>query len=219
VAAQNGAVSASVLSREDLAAWVAASIPAGTYVNLGIGLPTLVANFLSSDDGVVLHSENGILGFGEPPPEGLEDADLIDAGKRAVTLLPGGCYFDQSLSFAMIRGGHVDLSVIGAYQVAENGDFANWIRPDEPYGSVGGAMDLAAGARETWVVMPLVDRSGEPKLVAECTYPLTGRGSVSRLFTDHGLFEPSGARLRLTECAPGVSVDDVRRVVPWAVAT
>jgi 3-oxoadipate CoA-transferase beta subunit len=204
------------LGRDQLARWVADAIPDGVYVNLGIGLPTLVANHLDAARQISLHSENGILGFGGPPPEGNEDPDLIDAGKRAVTLLPGGSFFDQSLSFAMIRGGHIDLSIIGAYQVSERGDFANWLRPDDPYGSVGGAMDLAVGARQTWVVMPLLDRDGRPKLVRECTYALTGIETVDRVFTDHGLFDRSDGLLRLSECVPGISVNDVSRIVPWA---
>ena len=205
------------LGRDELARWVASVLPDGVYVNLGIGLPTLVANHLDETRSIVLHSENGILGFGGPPPEGAEDPDLIDAGKRAVTLLPGGSFFDQSLSFAMIRGGHVDVSIIGAYQVSERGDFANWLRPDEPYGSVGGAMDLAVGAKETWVVMPLLDRDGRSKLVPDCTYAVTGRESVQRVFTDHGLFVREGGMLRLRECADGVTIDVVRRIVPWSV--
>ena len=205
------------LSRADLARSVAEAIPDGTYVNLGIGLPTLVADYLDPARQIVLHSENGILGFGGPPTAGSEDPDLIDAGKRAVTLLPGGSFFDQSLSFAMIRGGHIDFSIIGAYQVSARGDFANWLRPDEPYGSVGGAMDLAVGVRETWVVMPLLDREGRPKLVPECSYPLTGRASVNRIFTDHGVFALDDQVLRLAACPSGVSRDDVRRLVPWAV--
>lgn len=208
-----------VLSRDQLARWVASCIPGGSYVNLGIGLPTLVAAHIDPTRQIALHTENGILGFGGSPPEGGEDPDLIDAGKRPVTLLPGASFFDHALSFAMIRGGHIDLSLIGAYQVSERGDFANWLRPDEPYGSVGGAMDLAAGARETWVVMPLLDRDGRPKLVRECTYALTGHESVSRLFTDHGLFVRREGKLVLETCAPDVAVEEVRALIPWVRAS
>jgi len=177
------------LSRDQMAARVARDIPQGAYVNLGIGLPTLVANHLPADREVILHSENGILGMGPAPAEGEEDYDLINAGKQPVTLLKGGAFFHHADSFAMMRGGHLDICVLGAYQVAGNGDLANW-HTGKPGAipAVGGAMDLAIGAKDVFVMMTLFGKDGTPKLVPRCTYPLTGVGCVSRVYTDHGVF-------------------------------
>ena len=196
-------------SRGEMAQRVARDIPDGAVVNLGIGLPTLVANHLPSGREVVLHSENGVIGMGPAPREGGEDFDLINAGKQPVTLLPGGSFFHHADSFAMMRGGHLDVCVLGAFQVAANGDLANWHtgKPDD-IPAVGGAMDLAIGAKDVYVMMTLFTRSGEPKLVPRCTYPLTGVGCVSRVYTDHGVFDvgPEGIRIRETY---GVSAHDL----------
>ena len=173
------------LTREQLAARIAKDIHDGAYVNLGIGMPTLVANHLPAGREIILQSENGILGMGPAPPSGAEDFDLINAGKQPVTLLRGGSYFHRADSFAMMRAGHLDIAVLGAFQVAANGDLANWhtgSKDDVP--AVGGAMDLAVGARQSWVMMEHLTRSGESKLVERCTYPLTGVGCVSRIYTD-----------------------------------
>jgi len=177
------------LSQDDLAARVACDIPRGAFVNLGIGLPTRISNHLAPDSGVMLHTENGMLGMGHEVDEAAADPDLINAGKIPVTELPGASYFHHADSFAMMRGGHLDVCVLGAYQVSARGDLANWHtgRPgDIP--AVGGAMDLALGAKETFVMMNLLSRAGVPKLVPECTYPLTGVGCVSRVYTDLAVF-------------------------------
>ena len=175
--------------RTDIAARVAADIPEGSVVNLGIGLPTLVANYLEADREVLLHSENGVLGMGPAPAAGKEDPDLINAGKQPVTLRAGGCFFHHADSFGMMRGGHLDICVLGAFQVSERGDLANW-HTGEPDAipAVGGAMDLAIGAKQVFVMMDLLTKQGQSKLVAQCDYPLTGVGCVSRVYTDHGVF-------------------------------
>lgn len=172
-------------SKDELAARVAQDIPEGASVNLGIGQPTLVANHIPASREVLLHSENGILGMGPAPAKGLEDYDLINAGKQPVTLLPGGAFFHHADSFAMMRGGHLDICVLGAFQVSASGDLANW-HTGEPDAipAVGGAMDLAIGARQTWVMMDLLTKQGQSKLVQTCTYPLTGIGCVKRVYTD-----------------------------------
>ena len=177
-------------TRDQMARRVAQDIPDGAVVNLGIGLPTAVANHLPEGREVVLHSENGVIGMGPAPAAGEEDYDLINAGKQPVTLLPGGCFFHHADSFAMMRGGHLDVCVLGAYQVAVNGDLANWHtgRPDA-IPAVGGAMDLAIGAKQVFVMMSLFGCDGSAKLVQTCTYPLTGVACVSRVYTDHGTFE------------------------------
>jgi 3-oxoadipate CoA-transferase, beta subunit len=177
------------LDRDDLARLVASDIPPGSYVNLGIGQPTRVADFLDPDDGVILHTENGMLGMG-PRAYGDEiDPDLINAGKLPVTETPGAAYFHHADSFAMMRGGHLDICVLGAFQVSFDGDLANWHSgaPDA-IPAVGGAMDLAIGAKEVFVLMALFDKNGSPKLVPKCSYPLTGVGCVSRVYTDYGVF-------------------------------
>jgi 3-oxoadipate CoA-transferase beta subunit len=187
------------ISRTDLARRTAADIPDGAYVNLGIGAPTLVANFLPDDREIVLHTENGLLGMGPAPAPGWIDPDLVNAGKQPVTALPGAAYFHHADSFAMMRGGHLDVCVLGAFQVGQNGDLANWSTGapgDIP--AVGGAMDLAIGAKEVYVMTDLLTKQGESKLVEFCTYPLTGVGCVSRVYTDHAIFDvtPEGFALR-----------------------
>ena len=187
------------ITRTELAARVAADIAAGSVVNLGIGAPTLVANFLPEGDEILLHTENGLLGMGPVPESGSIDPDLINAGKQAVTALPGAAYFHHADSFAMMRGGHLDVCVLGAFQVARNGDLANWSTgAPGAIPAVGGAMDLAIGAKEVFVMTDLLTRTGEPKLVERCSYPLTGVGCVSRVYTDHAVFDvtPDGFVVR-----------------------
>lgn len=189
-------------SREAMAQRVAADIEEGAYVNLGIGAPTLVANYLG-DKEVFLHSENGVLGMGPSPAPGEEDDDLINAGKQHVTLLTGGAYFHHADSFSMMRGGHLDIAVLGAFQVSVNGDLANWHTGAEgSIPAVGGAMDLATGARQVFVMMDHLTKTGESKLVSECTYPLTGIGCVSRIYTDLAVMNVTPAGLEVVEiCA------------------
>jgi 3-oxoadipate CoA-transferase beta subunit len=190
----------SALDRDQVARLVARDIPHGSFVNLGIGLPTKVSNHLEPDDGVVLHTENGMLGMG-PEAHGDEvDPDLINAGKIPVTELPGAAYFHHADSFAMMRGGHLDICVLGAYQVSARGDLANWHTGREgDIPAVGGAMDLALGAKQTFVMTDLFTRSGEPKLVPECTYPLTGLACVSRVYTDRAVFHLGDGEVRVRE--------------------
>ena len=192
---------------------VARDIPDGAIVNLGIGLPTLVANHIPADREVILHSENGVLGMGPAPPAGEEDYDLINAGKQPVTLLPGGCFFHHADSFAMMRGGHLDICVLGAFQVSASGDLANWhTGAPDAIPAVGGAMDLAIGAKRTLVMMEHTTKAGESKIVAACTYPLTGIGCVSRIYTDLAVIDVTPAGLRLIEMVAGLSFDDLQRV-------
>ena len=195
-----------------MAARVARDIPEGAYVNLGIGLPTLVANHLAADKEVFLHSENGILGMGPAPAAGSEDPDLINAGKQAVTLLTGGAYFHHADSFAMIRGGHVDICVLGAFQVSVAGDLANW-HTGEPgtIPAVGGAMDLAVGARRVFVMMEHLTKKGEPKIVQRCTYPLTGVRCVSRIYTDLAVLDVTPGGLTVVEMVDGLSLDELKQ--------
>jgi 3-oxoacid CoA-transferase subunit B len=187
----------------------AQEVAAGSVVNLGIGIPTLVANHIPEDAGVMLHSENGLLGMGPFPFEGDEDPHFINAGKQTVTVLPGGSTFDSTLSFAMIRGGHVDLAILGAMEVAQNGDLANWSVPGKLTTGMGGAMDLVSGARRVLAVMLLRDKEGTAKLVPTCTLPLTGAGCITRVITDVGVFDPVGDGFRLVELAPGVTREDL----------
>ncbi len=196
------------LTREQLAARVARDIPEGACVNLGIGLPTLVANHMPAGREIVLHSENGVLGMGPAPPPELADYDLINASKQPVTLLPGGCYFHQSDSFAIMRGGHLDICVLGAFQVSVAGDLANW-HTGEPDAipAVGGAMDLALGARNVFVMMEHQTKSGECKIVSRCTYPLTGLACVTRIYTDLAVIDVKREGLVVTEIVPGLSFD------------
>jgi 3-oxoadipate CoA-transferase beta subunit len=198
-------------TKDQMAARVAADIKDGMVVNLGIGLPTLVANHLRADQEVMLHSENGVIGMGPAPAAGHEDYDLINAGKQPVTLRPGGAFFHHADSFAMMRGGHLDVCVLGAFQVAANGDLANWhTGAPDAIPAVGGAMDLATGARATWILMEHTTKSGEPKIVERCSYPLTGVGCVSRIYTDLAVIDVTPQGLVLRECAPGVGLDTLR---------
>lgn len=193
-------------SKDELAKRVAQDIHDGAYVNLGIGQPTLVANHIPEGREVILHSENGILGMGPAPDAGLEDYDLINAGKQPVTLLPGGAYFHHADSFAMMRGGHLDICVLGAFQVSATGDLANWSTGESgAIPAVGGAMDLAIGAKQTWVMMDLLTKQGASKIVERCTYPLTGIGCVKRIYTDLCTLACTPAGLQLIDAVPGVS--------------
>jgi 3-oxoadipate CoA-transferase beta subunit len=198
------------LSRSEMAQRVADDILEGSYVNLGIGVPTLVANYLG-DKEVFLHSENGVLGMGPSPAPGEEDGDLINAGKQHVTLLAGGAYFHHADSFSMMRGGHIDIAVLGAFQVAVNGDLANWHTGAEgSIPAVGGAMDLATGARQVFVMMDHLTKTGESKLVPQCTYPLTGIGCVTRIYTDLAILDVTSDGLKVREIVADISFEDLQ---------
>lgn len=197
--------------KQDMAARAAQEIEAGSIVNLGIGLPTLVADYLPDGASVYFHSENGLLGMGPFPYEGDEDPQLINAGKQTVTVVPGGSFFDSATSFAMIRGGHVDLAILGAMQVSMSGDLANWWIPDGKMMGIGGAMDLASGAKRILVVTRHVTKDGAPKLRRACDYPLTAEGCVNRVITDLAVLDVASEGFRLVELAPGVSEDEVRK--------
>lgn len=209
------------LSREQMAARVARDIPEGAYVNLGIGLPTTVANFLPADKEIFLQSENGLLGMGPAPAPGHEDPDLINAGKQPVTLLTGGCYFHHADSFAMMRGGHLDICVLGAFQVSAHGDLANWSTgAADAIPAVGGAMDLAIGAKQVFVMMDLFTKHGESKLVSECSYPLTGLRCVSRVYTDVAVFDLGADGATVLEMVDGMDIEQLRELIglPLALA-
>jgi 3-oxoadipate CoA-transferase beta subunit len=200
-------------TRDEMAARVARDIPEGSYVNLGIGLPTLVANHLPKDREIILHTENGLLGMGPAPRPGEEDPDLINAGKQPVTQLPGAAFFHHADSFAMMRGGHLDFCVLGAFQVSAAGDLANWhTGAPEAIPAVGGAMDLATGARNVYVMMEHMTKSGESKIVPKCTYPLTGVGCVSRIFTDLAVIDVTPHGLEVVECVGGLAFDELQRM-------
>lgn len=199
------------LSPEQMASRVAEDIPHGAYVNLGIGMPTKVANYVSADKQVIYHSENGILGVGPAPSPGEENPNLINAGKQYVTLLPGGCYFDNAESFAMMRGGHLDIAVLGAFQISMHGDIANWATDNDKFPpAVGGAMDLAVGARKLFVVMRHTTRDNGPKILEKCTYPLTGSGVVHRIFTDLAVIDVTPKGLQVVELYGDNTFEDVQ---------
>jgi 3-oxoadipate CoA-transferase beta subunit len=207
------------LNRDQLAARVARDIPDGAYVNLGIGLPTQVANHLPKDREIFLHSENGLLGMGPAPAKGEEDEDLINAGKQPVTLLTGGAYFHHGDSFAMMRGGHLDICVLGAFQVSADGDLANW-HTGEPDAipAVGGAMDLAIGARRVFVMMEHVTKKGEAKIVQRCTYPLTAMKCVDRIYTDLAVIDVTPRGLEVVEMVEGLQFDELLRLTAVPLA-
>ena len=206
-------------TKDELAKRVAQDIHDGAYVNLGIGQPTLVANHLPPGIEVILHSENGILGMGPAPAAGQEDYDLINAGKQPVTLLPGGAFFHHADSFAMMRGGHLDICVLGAFQVSATGDLANWHTGEkDAIPAVGGAMDLAIGAKQTWVMMDLLTKQGASKVVQQCSYPLTGIGCVKRIYSDLATLECTPQGLRLIDAVEGLSLDELQRLVGLPIA-
>ena len=206
-------------SKEQLAQRVARDIHDGAYVNLGIGMPTLVANHLPEGIEVVLHSENGILGMGPAPADGHDDYDLINAGKQPVTLLAGGSYFHHADSFAMMRGGHLDICVLGAFQVSATGDLANWHTGEkDAIPAVGGAMDLAIGAKQTWVMMDLLTRKGESKVVERCGYPLTGIACVKRIYSDHATLECTPQGLKLIDKVQGLGHAELEQLIGLPIA-
>jgi len=201
------------MTRDQMAARVARDIPEGAYVNLGIGLPTLVANHLPADREIIIHSENGVLGAGPAPEKHLIDPDLMNAGKQPITLLKGGSFFHHADSFAMMRGGHLDYCVLGAFQVAVNGDLANWhTGTPDAIPAVGGAMDLAIGAKSVFVMMEHLTREGESKIVKACTYPLTGMGCVNRIYTDLAVIDVTAEGLAVVDCVPGLSLEELARL-------
>ncbi len=206
-------------SKDQLAARVARDIPEGAVVNLGIGQPTLVANHIPKEREVLLHSENGLLGMGPAPAAGEEDYDLINAGKQPVTLLPGGSYFHHTDSFAMMRGGHLDICVLGAFQVSATGDLANWHTGEkDAIPAVGGAMDLAVGAKQTWVMMDLLTKQGESKIVQACSYPLTGIACVKRVYTDVCTLDCTPSGLKLVDLVDGLTHAELEKMIGLPIA-
>jgi len=197
-------------TREDICKIAALELKDGYYCNLGIGMPTKVANYIPDTINVTLQSENGMLGMGPFPSKNEVDADIINAGKQTITELPETSYFDSSESFAMIRGGHIDLSILGALQVSENGDLANWMVPGKMVKGMGGAMDLVAGVKKVLILMEHTAKDGQPKLLEKCTLPLTGRGVVDKVITELGVFEISSSRLKVLKIAPNVSLDEIK---------
>jgi 3-oxoadipate CoA-transferase beta subunit len=206
-------------SKEQLAKRVAQDIHDGAYVNLGIGMPTLVANHLPAGIEVILHSENGILGMGPAPAAGQEDYDLINAGKQPVTMLAGGAYFHHADSFAMMRGGHLDICVLGAFQVSATGDLANWHTGEkDAIPAVGGAMDLAIGAKQTWVMMDLLTKKGESKVVAQCSYPITGMACVKRIYSELATLECTPNGLKLIDMVEGLTHAELEKMLGLPIA-
>ena len=201
------------MTREQMATRIAADIPDGAYVNLGIGLPTMVANVLPQDREIILHTENGLLGMGPAPAKGGEDWDLINAGKQPVTEVPGSTFFHHADSFAMMRGGHLDICVLGAFQVSEQGDLANWHTGEsDAIPAVGGAMDLAIGAKKTWIMMEHITKDGQHKLVRQCSYPLTAKSCVSRIYTDLAVIDVTKDGFVAIEIMPGLSLAELSRM-------
>jgi 3-oxoadipate CoA-transferase beta subunit len=199
------------LTRQEIAMRTAADIPEGWYVNLGIGIPTIIADYISANREVVLHSENGLVGMGPAPPPDRINRWLVNAGKQNVTMVVGGSFVDQAASFGIIRGGHLDLCVLGAFEVAENGDLANWATSlNDTAPGVGGAMDLAVGARRLWVVMEHTTKAGEPRLKRQCTYPLTAHGVVSRIYTNLAVLDVTPAGFRVVETVPGITLPELQ---------